>query len=348
MKDPALLEISDHHVLSAFAAIMLGSSPFVPSPDAAAVATMASRVVAPRPARPGDVEATRALRSIYMLTREHGDAAPASEPPVALRWAVLNAVLRLRHRQRAALALRYVLALPPGAVGRVLGVSNARAAEIVDAGNARVVRALGRRADVGRHLRAIGATIRTHAAEPATRRTSEPRSVFKLLISTVAEAPAVRGRLGPATSAERARPVYNVRLPATPEPAPAVQDPAPAGTKPRRIGLAIAACVAALTFLGAFAPAALLRPSSRLPIAVVPVAPAIAEAGAAARAPAVSFTVVVRKGDSLSAIARRVLGDEFRWVEIWRRNAGRLMGDGLRFLDPDLILPGWKLRLPAR
>lgn len=48
---------------------------------------------------------------------------------------------------------------------------------------------------------------------------------------------------------------------------------------------------------------------------------------------------VVRKHDSLAAIARRKLGDPNRWREIARLN-------GLR--DADRIYPGMKLRLPAR
>lgn len=352
MKDPALLEISDRQVLSAFAAIMLGSSPLDPSPDAIAIVTMASKVAAPRPKRPGDVEATRVLRSIYMLSRDHpssGLPSDGSDPGSrGLRWAVLDAVLRLRHRQRAALALRCVLLLPTGGVARVLGVSKTRSAEIVEAAAARVVAALGRRTDVGRHLRAIGTMIRTTAPEPAAVVASEPRSVFKLLISPITEAPASCGRLGPAASPPAARPVYNVRTPSSGEPAPALPQPVPIAPKPRRIGLAIAACVAALTFLGAFAPAALLRPSSRLPVAVVPIAPIVEEASSTPATPAVSFSVVVRAGDTLSAISRRLLGDANRWVQIWRANSGRLMADGSRFLDPDLIQPGWRLRLPRR
>ena len=59
-------------------------------------------------------------------------------------------------------------------------------------------------------------------------------------------------------------------------------------------------------------------------------------------------TVVIRPGDSLWAIARRLVGPhasdgavETKVVAIWNLNAGRI-GTG----DPNLIFPGTRLRLP--
>ncbi|MGH2727672.1 MAG: LysM peptidoglycan-binding domain-containing protein, partial [Actinomycetota bacterium] len=81
----------------------------------------------------------------------------------------------------------------------------------------------------------------------------------------------------------------------------------------------------------------------------VPVAPLIHEAPREvleAAAPILAYRV--RPGDSLWSIAGTHLGDASRWREIWRSNAGRLMGDGARFVDPNLIQPGWSLRLPER
>lgn len=49
--------------------------------------------------------------------------------------------------------------------------------------------------------------------------------------------------------------------------------------------------------------------------------------------------VTVRTGDTLSGIARTHLGDPDRWPEIHALNTARIA-------DPDLILPGWVLKVP--
>ncbi len=54
-----------------------------------------------------------------------------------------------------------------------------------------------------------------------------------------------------------------------------------------------------------------------------------------------------RHHDTLWDIADRVLGDPFRYKEIYALNANRLQPDGRRLTDADLIQPGWQLRLPA-
>jgi hypothetical protein len=58
-----------------------------------------------------------------------------------------------------------------------------------------------------------------------------------------------------------------------------------------------------------------------------------------------TYTVV--SGDCLSTIALRFYGDEGAWNEIWAANANRVMADGMRFGDPNLIYPGWVLVLPG-
>ena len=50
-------------------------------------------------------------------------------------------------------------------------------------------------------------------------------------------------------------------------------------------------------------------------------------------------TYIVRTGDTLSAIAQRILGAGNRWPEIHALNRDRVK-------DPNLILPGWELKLP--
>ncbi|MBT2607852.1 LysM peptidoglycan-binding domain-containing protein [Streptomyces sp. ISL-87] len=67
----------------------------------------------------------------------------------------------------------------------------------------------------------------------------------------------------------------------------------------------------------------------------VPAAPAPKPAPAAKKR-----TYTVKPGDSLSAIARRELGNEGRWRELYAMNKG-VVGT-----NPDLIRPGMVLTLP--
>ncbi|MFG2405366.1 BTAD domain-containing putative transcriptional regulator [Streptomyces brevispora] len=60
-------------------------------------------------------------------------------------------------------------------------------------------------------------------------------------------------------------------------------------------------------------------------------------------------SVTVRQGDTLSQIAEEQLGDAERYTELVEANAGRAMDEaGHRLTEPDLILPGWKVVLPAQ
>ncbi|MGP3921305.1 LysM peptidoglycan-binding domain-containing protein [Nonomuraea sp. 10N515B] len=56
----------------------------------------------------------------------------------------------------------------------------------------------------------------------------------------------------------------------------------------------------------------------------------------------------VRQGDTLWKIADKKLGNPRRWPKIWKLNARSAQPDGRQFTDPDLIHPGWKLRLPIK
>lgn len=67
--------------------------------------------------------------------------------------------------------------------------------------------------------------------------------------------------------------------------------------------------------------------------------------GAATAATGGSYTV--RQADTLWGIAERHLGDGERYREIYQLNAGKAQEVGGRLSDPDVILPGWVLRLPA-
>lgn len=54
-----------------------------------------------------------------------------------------------------------------------------------------------------------------------------------------------------------------------------------------------------------------------------------------------------RNYDCLWDIAERYLGDGRRYKEIYDLNKGKLQPDGKRLSNPDLIYPGWQVRLPA-
>ncbi|MGB3734386.1 MAG: LysM domain-containing protein, partial [Ilumatobacter sp.] len=61
----------------------------------------------------------------------------------------------------------------------------------------------------------------------------------------------------------------------------------------------------------------------------------------------IPVTHVVVEGDTLSEIAEDHLGDQDSWDLVWAENAGADMGDGRIFDDPNLILPGWEIEMPA-
>ncbi|MFI1995645.1 LysM peptidoglycan-binding domain-containing protein [Actinoplanes sp. NPDC020271] len=58
------------------------------------------------------------------------------------------------------------------------------------------------------------------------------------------------------------------------------------------------------------------------------------------------FEYEVKRGDTLSKISRRWLGDADRWPEICRLNRHQHQIGGAELTDCDLIYPGWKIRLP--
>lgn len=56
--------------------------------------------------------------------------------------------------------------------------------------------------------------------------------------------------------------------------------------------------------------------------------------------------VAVSRGDSAWSIAETHLGDGMRWRELWDLNRGVAQPDGRAWTDPQIIRPGWQLRLP--
>jgi DNA-binding SARP family transcriptional activator len=55
----------------------------------------------------------------------------------------------------------------------------------------------------------------------------------------------------------------------------------------------------------------------------------------------------VQRGDTLWRIADDLLGDGADWTSLATLNLGRSVGDEERFVDPDQLREGWRLRLPA-
>ncbi|OJV78672.1 MAG: hypothetical protein BGO37_12570 [Cellulomonas sp. 73-92] len=58
-------------------------------------------------------------------------------------------------------------------------------------------------------------------------------------------------------------------------------------------------------------------------------------------------SVTVEPGDTLWSIAAEHLGDGRRYPEIATLNAGITQADGSHLVDPDVVRPGWVLRLPT-
>ena len=69
------------------------------------------------------------------------------------------------------------------------------------------------------------------------------------------------------------------------------------------------------------------------------------QSGSSSTAPSPGSTApprvyVVKKGDSLSKIAKEILGDAGKWPKIFELNRDQIS-------DPDLIQPGQQLKMPA-
>jgi nucleoid-associated protein YgaU len=56
---------------------------------------------------------------------------------------------------------------------------------------------------------------------------------------------------------------------------------------------------------------------------------------------------VVQRGDTLSSIADQYLGDPTRYPKLFDANCDRIQPDGRRLTDPNLIVVGWNLVIPA-
>lgn len=114
-----------------------------------------------------------------------------------------------------------------------------------------------------------------------------------------------------------------------------------------RVAARIAFGVLALTSLGAplsLAAGAASPPAGHAPGTSLTAAVPVGTLGAAV---AVSGpTYAVQRGDTLWRIADEVLGDGADWTSLAALNLGHDVGGGARFVDPDRLREGWRLRLP--
>ena len=114
-----------------------------------------------------------------------------------------------------------------------------------------------------------------------------------------------------------------------------------------RIAARIAIGVLALTSIGA--PLALSSDagaSAPVPSAHVRIGLPAAQTSRSSEPTAARTTHTVQPGETLWRIADERLGDGADWTAIAALNLGRAMAAGTRFVDPDQIRAGWRLRLP--
>lgn len=141
----------------------------------------------------------------------------------------------------------------------------------------------------------------------------------------------------------------------------ALADGAPAGLLwGDRLALRIAAAVLAMAPVSAAGAvtggAAVSRGPVRPPAAMQPADGAVLGTGTGTGTgtgelistvtPAGDHSITVGDGDSLSRLAETAYGDGGAWQAIATVNLGRLMSDGRRFVDPNVVQPGWTLSVP--
>ncbi|MGZ4205951.1 MAG: hypothetical protein ACXVES_11785 [Actinomycetota bacterium] len=320
---------------------------------------------AARMAAAGRIDVARRDAAAYRLTyRALRDLAAAvgpleisSEP----RWMrALDGLSRLRHRQRALLILDAMTPLSAADAAEATGVAASAVEGMIATAVATMARALGGPADVRRDLRLAAKNLAV-TDQPTRQRNSStraPRSVVRRLLAPqmsvprppafTIEASAVEALLALSEAEPRDIVPADAALPSPTPPKPPAPVPAQRASRlwlPRASVVALSALVLVLAALLPQVSRAVRRPEAPKAPAVhaVTVAP---RAAARTPSPVPPPSVRVRRGDTLWAIAGRVLGDPRRWPELWRLNHGARMPGGRRFTEPSLIMPGWVLLLP--
>lgn len=368
-------------LLELFAASMLRCRvPNVPSRAVAARARDHARTQVAQARSPLGSQQVLALRAVYDEARALGSE-PALEatgesllPPTTRSGRAYEAMLHLRHRQRAAVVLHDLGALPTAMIADVLGMPKAKVISVVEAARSGMLARLKEPMNVRHALRDAGRDLIVldepdHQA-PVLRPALEPRAVVSNLIGPAIDAPSLFPEAGlRAQAALRALEdaPADITFASTPAAAPTpahVATPADAPTRPilraplmqpksrsRRVRVILVAACAVL--------AAVVVPAAGRSPQIPPTAPRVSattttpvvdptrEISAASPVPPRTRTVSVARGDSLWALAERHLGDGYRWPEIWRLNRGVAMRSG-RFTHPSVIEPGWRLELPRR
>ncbi|WP_200931483.1 LysM peptidoglycan-binding domain-containing protein, partial [Frankia sp. R43] len=113
------------------------------------------------------------------------------------------------------------------------------------------------------------------------------------------------------------------------------------------VGTILAGLLTATTRTSGPPPAAVLAAYARPAAVTAPADPLAGAARSSATVPA-GLECTVAPYDTLWSLAEDWLhGDGLRWREIWALNQGRVQADGTALTSPDLLRPGWILRLPS-
>jgi nucleoid-associated protein YgaU len=291
------------------------------------------------------------FQMIYRALREQAAAVRPKDVTTGPRsMRALNALSLLRQRQRALLIFDSLVPLKVAEAAVVLGIGQAQAQRLTRSAEAMLAKALGGPWDVRLALR----TAARQLSEPPAQEEAPPvppripRPVVRLLLAEPqvrAPGPPVFNTVEPSTIDEllaraEAEPADFV---AEAPPKPPIPIPKDRTTRrwvlPKASAVVIAATVLVLAALIPFG-------SQSEPRRVIaPVVESVHVETRAAHPVAKVEVVRIQAGDTLWAIAGQRLGDPMRWREIWHANRNRIMRGGERFTDPNLIRPGWRLRL---